>query len=410
MDIELRAVKDEAEAKRFMVACEAAFGDEMREGEEWNDFKKVLENDRTIAAYDGDDIVGTAGAFSFKLTVPGGGEVRAAGVTVVGVLPSHRRQGLASKMMRKQLDDVRAAGEPVAILWASEGSIYQRFGYGLATVGLQIDIPRAKTRLLNDPPREGKVRVGVPKENIGDLSKIYERARSERPGMVARSKKWWKHHTLTDPERHRDGGGPRFSGILEIDSEPAAYAIYRLHHKWDDGSPEGHIEVKELVATSPVAEREMWRFIFDIDLSASIKAWWLPQDSPLLLMLMEPRSLKARMSDSVWARIVDVPGAFEARSYNGTDEIVFDVVDDFCPWNEGRWSFDISDGKARITKTDAEADIKLHARELGGVYLGAFTFGEFQRALRLEELTEGAVRRADSLFRTERKPWHPEIF
>lgn len=409
MDIELRAVKDEAEAKRFMIACERTFGDALQD-DEWKDFKQVLEFDRTIAAFDGEEIVGTAGAFSFKLTVPGGGEVSAAGVTVVGVLPSHRRKGIATKMMRKQLDDVRAAGEPVAILWASEGSIYQRFGYGLATVGVEIDIPRSKTRLLNDPDREGTVRVGVPMENIGDLSKVYERARSGRPGMVARSEKWWKHHTLTDPERRRDGGGPRFCGILELDSEPAAYVIYRLHHKWDDGSPQGHIEIKELVATSPVAEREMWRYIFDIDLTASIKAWRLPQDSPLMLMLMEPRSLRARASDSVWARVVDVPGAFEARSYNGSGEIVFDVVDDFCPWNEGRWSFDISEGKARITKTDSEAHIKLHARELGAVYLGAFTFAELERALRVEALSEGATDRADGLFRTARKPWNPEIF
>ncbi|MPZ70782.1 MAG: GNAT family N-acetyltransferase [Actinobacteria bacterium] len=409
MDIELRAVKDEAEAKRFMIACEATFGDELTD-DDWKDFKNVLESDRTIAAFDGDDIIGTAAAFSFRLTVPGGGEVRAAGVTVVGVLPSHRRKGVATKMMRKQLDDVRAAGEPVAILWASEGSIYQRFGYGLATVGQQIDIPRTKTRLLNDPDRVGTVKVGVPMENVGDLSKVYDRARSERPGMVARSEKWWKHHTLRDPERHRDGGGPRFSGILEIDSEPAAYALYRMHHKWDDGSPQGHIEVKELVATSPVAEREMWRFVFDIDLTASVKAWWLPQDSPLMLMLMEPRSLKARASDSIWARIVDVPGAFEARSYNGSGEVVIDVSDDFCPWNEGRWSFDISDGKARITKTDADADIKLHARELGALYLGAFTFAELERALRVETWTEGAIGRADDLFRTARKPWNPEIF
>lgn len=129
-----------------------------------------------------------------------------------------------------------------------------------------------------------------------------------------------------------------------------------------------------------------------------------------MLMLMEPRSLKARASDALWARIVDVPGAFEARSYNGSGEIVLDVVDDFCPWNEGRWSFDISDGKARITKTDAEADIRLHARELGAVYLGAFTFGEMDRALRVESLTEGAIGRADDLFRTARKPWNPEIF
>lgn len=408
MDIELRAVKED-EAKRFMTACEAAFGEDLPD-DEWADFKHVLEIDRTVAAFDGDSIVGTAGAFSFRLTVPGGAEVPAAGVTVVGVLPSHRRRGLATKMMRKQLDDVRAAGEPVAILWASEGSIYQRFGYGLASLGLHIDVLRTRTRFLNDPGPTGAVRLVTPIESIETLSAIYDRVRLERPGMVARSEEWWRHHTLPDPERHRDGGGPLFCGILELDSVPVAYAVYRMHNKWEAGSPEGHLDVQELVATSSVAEREMWRFVFDIDLTASVKAWWQPQDSALMLMLMEPRGLKARSSDSLWARIVDVPGAFEARTYNGSGEVVFEVVDDFCPWNEGRWSFEISRGKARVTKTDEDAHIKLHARELGAVYLGAFTFAEFERALRAEELSGGAVERADGLFRTARKPWNPEIF
>ena len=210
MDMELRAVKED-ESKRFLTACEAAFGEDLPD-DEWADFKHVLEIDRTIAAFDGDSIVGTAGAFSFRLTVPGGAEVPAAGVTVVGVLPSHRRRGLATKMMRRQLDDVRATGEPVAILWASEGSIYQRFGYGLASLGLHIDVLRTKTRFLNDPGPSGAVRLVAPIENIETLSAIYDRVRLERPGMVARSEKWWRHHTLPDPERHRDGGGHSSAG------------------------------------------------------------------------------------------------------------------------------------------------------------------------------------------------------
>ena len=102
-------------------------------------------------------IVAGAGAFPFGLTVPGG-EVPCAGVTVVGVLPSHRGRGLLRRMMDAQLEDVRERGEPVAALWASK-TIYGRFGYGLASTSLNVDADRHAVAIRRELPRAGSVRL-----------------------------------------------------------------------------------------------------------------------------------------------------------------------------------------------------------------------------------------------------------
>src|SRR5579859_7953400 len=90
----------------------------------------VWEPERSIVVTAGEEIAGTAGVYTRDLSVPGG-VLPAAHVTMVGVQPVHRRQGVLTRMMHHQLADVRARGEGVAVLWASEGKIYQRFGYGM---------------------------------------------------------------------------------------------------------------------------------------------------------------------------------------------------------------------------------------------------------------------------------------
>ena len=161
------------------------------------------------AAFDGDRIVGGAGAFTFDMSVPGGESVPAAGVTVVGVLPTHRRRGVLTALMRAQLDDCRARGEPVAYLWASEATIYGRFGYGLASRSGAIDAgegPRARSRSRSS--RAGRVRL----VDLGGGARAFPaalRARcvAQRPGMFSRSKAWWETRRLFDDPARRAGAG-----------------------------------------------------------------------------------------------------------------------------------------------------------------------------------------------------------
>jgi predicted acetyltransferase len=392
----------EGEIPEFIRLVEAAFGEEPHE-EEIERWSRTLEPERMLWVSDGDLKVATAGAFTFRLTIPGG-EVPAAGVTVVGVLPSHRRRGVLTQMMREQIDDVRRRGEPIAILWASEASIYGRFGYGLATRAAKITLDRDRAVFRDRPEPLGATRL-VTLEHAGDiLPEIYERVRVRTPGMYARSRAWWEAGALADPEHARRGAGPLFCAVLELDDEPEAYALYRLKNDWNEGVPNSTLRIREVMATSPVALREIWRFLLGVDLVARLEMWGLPPDYPLFLMLTEPRRLRMTLSDALWLRLVDVEAALDARAFADGEAVAIEVHDPFCDWNEGVWR--VPDGD----QTDADPDLRLDVADLGSAYLGGVSFAELARAGRVEELRVGAIARADALFRTDVTPWCPEVF
>jgi predicted acetyltransferase len=390
------------EMPEFLRLVEATFGGEPHE-EQIERWSRTHEPDRMIWVSDGDLKVAAAGAFSFQLTIPGG-ELPAAGVTAVGVLPSHRRRGILTQMMREQIDDVRSREEPLAILWASEASIYGRFGYGLATVATKISIDRDRAVFRDRAEPVGATRLVTLEQAADRIPDVYERVRVETPGMYARSRAWWETGMLADPEHSRRGGGPLFCAVFELDGDAEAYALYRLKDNWEEGVPNSTLLIREVMATSPVALREIWRFLFGVDLVARLETWGLPPDYPLFLMLTEPRRLRMTLGDALWLRLVDLQAALRARSFADGETVVLDVRDAFCPWNEGAWRV------PEIERTDAEPALRLDAADLGSAYLGGITFAELARAGRLQELREGGIERADALFRTAVTPWCPEVF
>jgi predicted acetyltransferase len=405
--IDVRACRSN-ELSRFLDTCLRSFHQHLREIEVVRD-TKLLRPERALAAFDAEDIVGTAGAFEFRLSIPGG-EVPTAGVTMVGVLPSHRRRGVMRALMRFQLDDAHERREPVAILLASEDAIYQRFGYGLAADQGHIEVERDRTTWLDDPGPQGKTRLVSLEEAMKYIPAIYDRVREQTPGMFARSTDWWEHHTLPDDEEHRRGAGPMFCAVLEIDGRDEAYALYRVKPAWPEGIPRGRLMVKEAVARSPIAAREIWRFLFGIDLVDRVEAWFLPTDFPIYLMMLEPRRLRYTYGDSLWLRLVDVRSALTARSYATEGSISFEVADPFCPWNEATWRLSFTGREAEVERTEERADLKLDVKDLAAAYLGGFTFARLAGAGRVEEMRAGALARGDAMFRTERAPWCPEIF
>jgi len=368
-------------------------------------FSCALPFERMHAARDGDHIVGGAGAFPFEFSVPGG-TIPCAGITVVGVLPTYRRRGVLTAMMQTQLEDIRRRGEPIAALWASEETIYGRFGYGLASLTAAIELPRiyGSLRQPTDPAARTKLVSLVQAKEV--VPPIYDRVRLQTPGMFGRTPAWWETRVLADPPDRREGAGAKNAVVLELDGRDAGYALYRLTPKFEGGLGIGETRVIEAMGESPAAVRELWRFLLELDWMAIVQASLLPIDHPLWLMLRSPRRMKMRVGDSLWCRLVDVGAALSGRSYAADGEIVFEVADVFLPENEGRWR--LAGGSA--ARTDAEADLELNVTELGSVYLGGFSFAELQRAGLVRELKAGAVERADDLFATGVKPWCPEIF
>ena len=355
------------------------------------------------AAFDGERVVGGAGAFPFELTVPGG-QLGCGGVTVVGVYPTHRRRGVLTSMMRAQLEDIRDRGEPLAALWASEEPIYRRFGYGLASLGCEMALQRGYHGLRVPPNPAASVRLVSLEEAKELLPPIYDRIRLATPGMYARTPAWWEGRILDDPPDRREDGSAKNAALLELDGTPAGYALYRVISKWEAGQNVGHVRVLEAMAEE--AELELWRFLFGLDWVETFRGGHLPTDHPLLHGLTYPRRLRLRIGDQLWLRLVDVGAALSARSYAGADTLVLDVSDDFLPENAGRWR--IASGTAE--RTDESPDLALGVVELASLYLGGFTATELTRAGLVRELTEGAAARANRLFATPRKPWTPEIF
>jgi len=403
MDIEVRPCSSVEELRDALNAISHYFGHE-NQIEDAERFSQWIEVERMHAAFEDDRVVGGAGAFAFRMSVPGGASIPAAGITVVGVLPTHRRRGVLTSLMKEQLEDCRARGDLAAYLWASEATIYGRFGYGLAARMGGISLAKDRVRFAVPFEPSGTVRLVDLEEAARTFPPLHEQVIAQRPGMFVRSKEWWETRKLFDDPARRQGG-PKNLALLELDGKPAGYAIYNVKQDWVAGSSKGVVNIVEVVAPTPNAARELWRWLLDFDWTSEFSADLLPLDHELFMLLAEPRRMQFKVNDGVWVRLIDVGQALSARTYND-GEIVLDVADALLPENTGRWRV-ASSGTER---TDDAADLRLDITGLGSVYLGGFTFGELVRGSRAHELTAGAADRADALFRTNIEPWCPEIF
>ena len=266
-----------------------------------------------LAVVDDGRIVAGAGAYPQELTLPGG-PVACAGVTVVGVLPSHRRRGLLRRMMEAQLRDVRERGEPVAALWASEETIYGRFGYGLASMGMHVEAKRDRVRIRPELPREGSFRLIDHDETLRVVPRLYERIRKRTPGFLARSTDWWEARRIGDRPETRRGAGPLVRALYERDGAPAGYALYRIAQ---DGATFAEwtktVRVLEVVGIDEAARRDIWRFLLEIDWTDTLRAEQLAVDDALPLLVDRVNELGLRVYDGLWVRPIDVPAALAAR-------------------------------------------------------------------------------------------------
>ncbi|WP_437600318.1 GNAT family N-acetyltransferase [Sorangium sp. So ce590] len=406
MHIELRQMTAEQQAE-FSQPILTAFG-VVPDPERLEGAKRLPELTSRLGAYDGESLVGAAGSFSLTMTTPGG-IVPVAGLTAVGVTPTHRRRGILTSLIRRHLDDARAEGRPISSLWATEGAIYGRFGYGLASQACSISIERERTAFRNEAGAQGRARLLGEAEALEAFAPVWERARASVPGMLARSQVWWQVRRLADNDFTRQGGGPLQRVVIEVDGRAEAYALYCVHHRWDASNiPIGSVRVIEAIGATPLGTRLVWRYLFDLDLAQRIEASLLPPDHPLGLLLVEPRRLRLTASDGLWVRIVDVEAALAARAYGSGEPLTLEITDRDLPGNAGR--FRLHGGERRAARTSEAPDVRLDISALGSAYLGGVSFRCLADAGQVEALSEGAIERADRLFHAARAPWCPEIF
>ena len=394
------------ELPRFVHAMELAFHD--RASDEGVERERLIaEPERFFVALDGDDFVGTAGACSTHLTVPGPRSLPAAGITAVGVRASHRRRGINTALMAALLDQAAERGEPLVYLWASESAIYGRFGYGMASFCAELELPTRHGAFVEGTEMGGRIRLAPRDEALPLMRPVYERVAAWRPGMVAMEDRWWKR--LFD-ERKRDEDKPTFFALHESEGVVDGYAVYQVKHEWAHSVPNNELEVQHLIAATPCATASLWRFLLDIDLIATVKAWDRPADEELLWLAAEPRRMKLIVSDGLWVRLVDVRRSLEGRGYASDGTVVFDVADRFRPQTTARYELVVRDGSGSCTRTDAEPDISCGVDALGATYLGGVSFRQLARVQQMRELTPGALARADVMFASDPSPWFGFIY
>jgi predicted acetyltransferase len=423
----------EAEFSAFSNVDEHAFNGGPLQEAELALVLRRFEFDRSLAAFDSDVPVGIAGAYGFRLTVPGG-TVPAAGVTWVSVLPTHRRRGTLRSIMRRQLSDLAEGNEPVAALWASEAMLYGRYGYGKASWHASFTIGRGEGTLSGDAPRDESVRLRLvsPEDARPELAKVFDTVAQTRPGFYARNDAWWDLR-LHDPEPRRDGHGPLRCLLAESrpsageDGGPRGYALYSALGEWDTNTflPSGTIDVRELMGADPAAEAALWENLLSRDLVTQVKTRLRPADDPLLFQLTDPRRLRPTISDGLWIRIVDLPAALTARRYAAPVEVVLEVRDELLPANAGRWRLAApgpgADGARPGTcvahspdpvceRTSDAPDISLDVSELGAAYLGGTQLGSLATAGLITEHLPGSVARLSAAMTWSPSPWCPQIF
>ena len=410
---------DENEIDGFINVDEHAFNTSPWSDDDRRVALDRFEFDRTLAAFDDTTPVGVTMCYSFQLSVPGLQMLPAAGVTFVAVMPTYRRQGVLSSLMRRQLADVRDRGEPLAILWASEAVIYGRYGYGRASWHLDFTLRRGEGGLAvgRGAPAGGglRLRIAEPEAALPELAKVYDAVLASRPGMFGRNDAWWRS-AIFDPAEHRHGASPLRCLLAEDASGPRGYALYAGVDTWTGFLPENVLTVHELMAADPAASAALCTDLLSRDLTTEFRLPRRPVDDPLLYQLADPRRTRPKLNDNLWVRIVDLPRALAGRRYSCPIDVVLEVRDETLPANAGRWRLSTTTTApggglaASCVPASSTADLALDVTQLGAAYLGGTRLGALAGSGLVAELRPGATRQLSAALTWDPAPWCPMVF
>jgi predicted acetyltransferase len=362
----------------------------------------VQELDRSWAVFESGEVVATGASYSTSLSIPGG-ELPCAAVSWLTVLPTHRRRGMLRQLVARVFDDAKKRGEPLAALWASGGSIYRRFGFGPAVAGsdYQIDIGLDLPVLPESEPAE--VRLEPVQTAVATIAPVYERARAERGGMLARSSAWWTNRLLAGARR-------RLVVARDRSGNAGAYALYQTR----GDPPSATVELVELVAFSAADQVALWSYLCGLELAAMLEAPHRPVDDPLPFLFEDIRRPRLTgQGDCLWLRLLDVPRALEQRLWTSDLRLILDVGDPTLVANHGRWLLEATGGShasCRRIADDTNVDLELDVAELGAVYLGGVPLARLAAAGRVREHTPGSITAFDDALRPPLAPWTPEHF
>ncbi len=407
----VRLIDPEADLAAVVRADSRAFGSTVDVDATLARVGHYLEFDRFWVADDDGDIAGHLGVFSFDLTLPGRVAHPVAGVTWVGVAPTHRRLGLMRRMMEASISDARHRGECVAALYASEAGIYGNVGFGPASINRDIEIDPRRVRWLPELPSPGgRCRwIDDPDEVSALVRPIYDQWRLSQPGQISRNDGFWFRNLVDWPLERSDKSAVwtlfHFDGAGTADG----YARYRLRDNWQGMNAKFRLFVEEVVHTTPDAHASLWATLLATDLVETVEMSQFALDDPLGALLVDSRAITTTSyADGMWIRVLDVEVALAARRYEVDGSIVLEVT------GAGSMATDPAIGRYRLTVTggvgecrresDSTAEVTLGLGELGSLLLGGGDASRLAAVGRVAESTAGAVVRLDRLMRSHPLP------
>ncbi len=364
--------------------------------------------ERTWAAFDHGHArgpVGTLRSWATELTVPGDALVPAAAVAAVTVLPSHRRRGILRRMIAAEHEAARERGEAVAILYASEASIYGRFGYGVGVIECDLALDTRSTGFVATAAAGGVSIAPNDELTATVIRDLHDRYRRTQVGEIRRrdhafamamglTVNGWEPPWKGWVAMHRDAGG-----------DADGYVRYGAELRWDRGQPQSIVSVRDLVALGDEAYEALWRWVAELDLVATVNAERRSPFERLPWLLSNRRSLVLEgVGDGLWVCLLDVPVALAARAYQRTADLVIEVVETAPGTGRTRIRLEASPDGVACATTSKAPDLTVHLDALGAAYLGGTPLGEAARGQGFEEHRPGSLAEADALLRTLDQP------
>lgn len=390
--MELRAITDD-EVPAFRECIVTTFGDDPGEADPDGDrrFRALVAPDQAWAMFDGATVVGTAASFELQVGMPGGGSLPCAGLTVVTVRPTHRRRGILTQLMAAYLADARERRHPVAALWASEATIYGRYGFGIGAWGDAIEVKDARGLAIAGASDTVEWIDDARAREL--LPAIYARATAQRPGALRRDDVWWRERRFLEAPFFAKGASKRRHVLAVRDGEPVGYVQYRQRGGFQGGLPGGRIEIVELLGIDARANASLWQYACAVDLFPTVAWWNAPVDDPVVHLVSDARRVTRSRTDTLWLRIEDPVRALAGRSFAGELRIaigdeVLDIADYHCERSRG------------------PAVVTIAPRALPALLLGGSRPSELAAA----GLVTGDIAAADRVFAAPLAPWCAEIF
>ena len=403
MAVEIRSITpDELQAYGKVVSYVFASEDGME------DELKGTQPDFTTCGFVDGKLVSTLATLPFTVRL-NGVACPMGGVTAVGTLPEQRRRGLLRQVMTQALGTMRDRGQNLAILWASMGAIYQRFGYGLASAQVNYSFDPRYVAFERDIETSGHVELVPKDDSFATIKQNYIEWATPRNLCIHRSTFLWTVNTLRPPKKDT----PVFTAIYrDANGQSRGHVVYSTDEQsTSEPGPSQQMTVSDFVALDTEAARALWNYIRRHDLVGRVNFRGAAEDDVIPDLLLEPRMLNKKVSDGIWMRVVDVEKALGQRPYGGRGELTFAITGDTeCPWNNGTYLLETDGPTAHVTRTTREPELTMPPATLASLISGYRPATHFLRAGRLAEHRDGAALRANALFRTEYAPYCPNGF